>query len=164
MHSVRDAMSIAELVRKHAPAGEATPGASLSVLHAVQSEIGYLSTEALDQVAVAFNRSRAEIHGIVSFYHDFRTAPGGRHTIQLCRAEACQAMGSEALEAHVRALLGIDYGETSADGDITLEPVYCLGNCACAPSVRIDDRVFGRVDAKRFDELVANLRRDGTPS
>jgi len=157
-------MSIEELVRKHAPAGEATPGALLSVLHALQAEAGYLSPEALEQVAVAFNRSRAEIHGVVSFYHDFRTAPGGRHTIQLCRAEACQAMGSEALETHARALLGIDYGETSADDNITLEPVHCLGNCACAPSVRIDDRVFGRVDAGRFEEIVANLRSDGTPS
>jgi len=157
-------MNIDELVGKLAPAGETLPGALLSALHAVQAEFGYLPEEALGRIATAFNRSRAEIHGVVSFYHDFRLSPGGRHRVQICRAEACQSMGSAALEAHARALLGIDYGETSADGAVTLEPVYCLGNCACSPSVRVDDRVFGRVDAGRFDELVATLRGDGARS
>ena len=157
-------MSIDELIKTHAPDGEATPGALLSVLHAVQAEVGYLPAGALNRLAVAFNRSRAEIHGVVSFYRDFRTAPGGRHQVQICRAEACQAMGSAVLEEHACVLLGMDFGETSADGEITLEPVYCLGNCACSPSVRIDDRVHGRVDAARLEELVANLRRSGAPS
>lgn len=157
-------MSIDELIKTYAPGGEATPGALLSVLHAVQAEVGYLPADALNRLAVAFNRSRAEIHGIVSFYRDFRTAPGGRHRVQICRAEACQSMGSAALEEHARVLLGVDYGETSADGEITLEPVYCLGNCACSPSVRIDDRVHGRVDPGRLEELVADLRRAGAPS
>ena len=157
-------MHIDELIKKHAPDGEAIPGALLAVLHAVQAEAGYLPADALNRIAVAFNRSRAEIHGVVSFYQDFRTAPGGRHRIQICRAEACQSMGSAALEAHARVLLGVDFGETSADGAITLEPVYCLGNCACSPSVRIDDRVHGRVDAGRLEALVANLRREGAPS
>ena len=89
--------------------------------------------------------SRAEVHGVISFYHDFKTIPVGRHTVQICRAEACQSMGSRQLEAHAKQALGVDYGETTADGPFTLEPVYCLGNCACSPSVRIDDDIYARV-------------------
>ena len=98
--------------------------------------------------------SRAEVHGVIGFYHDFHVSPGGETTIHLCPAEACQAMGSRALEAHVKARLGIDYGETTADGKYRLEPVYCLGNCSCAPSVRIDDDVHARVSPDTFDQLV----------
>jgi len=133
------------------------PGGLLPLLHAVQRALGHIPAEAVPAIAHALGLSRAEVHGVISFYQDFRTAPAGRHLLQICRAEACQAMGSRMLEAHARARLGIDYGETTADGAITLEPVYCLGNCACSPSVRIDDEIHARVDASRLDALLAAL-------
>lgn len=125
------------------------------MLHAIQHALGYIPAESVPVIARALQLSRAEVHGVISFYHDFRSAPAGRHTLQICRAEACQAMGARALEDHARASLGIDYGDTTADGDFTLEPVYCLGNCACSPSVRIDDDIHARVDPARLDELLA---------
>ena len=109
-------------------------------------------------IATGLNISRAEVHGVISFYHDFKTHPVGRNTVQICRAEACQSMGSRSLEAHAKETLGIDYHQTTADGSITLQEVFCLGNCACSPSVRINNDVFARVDQDRFDELVANIR------
>jgi len=133
------------------------PGGLLPLLHAVQDAIGYIPPASVAAIARAMNLSRAEVHGVISFYHDFRSEPGGQHTLQICRAEACQAMGARALEAHAKTTLNIDYGETTADGRITLEPVYCLGNCACSPSVRIDDAVHARVDAPRLDALLAAL-------
>ena len=133
------------------------PGGLLPLLHAVQDTLGCIPSDQVPAIARAMNLSRAEVHGVISFYHDFRTRPGGRHRVQICRAEACQAMGSRVLEEHARQALGIDYGDTTQDGAITLEPVYCLGNCACSPSVRIDDSVYARVDPARFDELVAGL-------
>ena len=133
------------------------PGGLLPLLHAVQSELGYIPPERVPDIARAMNLSRAEVHGVISFYHDFRGAPAGRHTLQICRAEACQAMGSRALENHARRSLDIDFGETTADGAVTLEPVYCLGNCACSPSVRIDDCVHARVDPAKLDALLAQL-------
>ena len=133
------------------------PGGLLPLLHAIQAAIGYVPAESVAEIAGAFNLSRAEVHGVISFYHDFRSEPAGRHVLQICRAEACQAMGSRALEAHAKNTLGIDYGDTTADGAISLQPVYCLGNCACSPSVRIDDDVHARVDAKRLDALLAAL-------
>jgi formate dehydrogenase subunit gamma len=114
-------------------------------------------------IARALQLSRAEVHGVVSFYHDFRTAPAGSHVLQICRAEACLAMGSRALEAHARSRLGIDYGGTTGDGAVTLEPVYCLGNCACSPSVRLDDEIHARVDPARLDELLADLGMGAGP-
>lgn len=133
------------------------PGGLLPLLHAIQARLGFIPADAVPAIAGALHLSRAEVHGVISFYHDFRTAPAGRHLLQICRAEACQAMGSRALEAHAKARLGIDYGGTTADGAVTLEPVYCLGNCACSPSVRIDDAVHARVDADRLDALLASL-------
>ena len=133
------------------------PGGLLPLLHAIQAAIGYVPAESVAEIAAALNLSRAEVHGVISFYHDFRSAPAGRHVLQICRAEACQAMGSRALEAHAKNTLGIDYGDTTADGAISLQPVYCLGNCACSPSVRIDDDVHARVDAERLDALLAAL-------
>ena len=133
------------------------PGGLLPLLHAIQAAIGYVPAESVAEIAGALNLSRAEVHGVISFYHDFRSAPAGRHVLQICRAEACQAMGSGALEAHAKNTLGIDYGDTTADGAISLQPVYCLGNCACSPSVRIDDDVHARVDAERLDALLAAL-------
>lgn len=136
-------------------------GALLPILHQVQDEFGYLPAEAVPLIASALNLSRAEVHGVISFYHEFRSEPCGRHLVQLCRAEACQAMGARNLEAHAKQRLGIDFGETTADGEVTLEPVYCLGNCACSPSVRIGDKVYARVDAQRFDQLIDQLQRVG---
>ncbi len=133
------------------------PGGLLPLLHAIQGELGYIPREAVPTIARALHLSRAEVHGVISFYHDFRTSPAGAHVVQICRAEACQAMGSRELEAYAGAALGIEPGETTADGAVTLEPVYCLGNCACAPSVRVDDDIHARVTRERFDQLVASL-------
>lgn len=137
-------------------------GALLPVLHAIQDALGWVPPEATPMLAEALNLSRAEVHGVISFYHHFRTTPPGRHVVQVCRAEACQAMGAAALEAHAKRSLNADYGQTTADGAITLEPVYCLGNCACSPALRIDDEIVGRVDAERFDALMAELREEAT--
>ena len=145
---------VQRLIAAHPPRQDAL----LPILHAIQDELGWVPPAATTAIAQALNLSRAEVHGVISFYHHFRTSPPGRQVIQLCRAEACQARGSEALEAHVRGVLGVGYHQTSADGAVTLEPVYCLGNCACGPSVRVDDEIVGRVDARRFDELLAELR------
>ena len=136
---------------------QAVPGGLLPLLHAIQGELGYVPESTVPAIATGLNLSRAEVHGVISFYHDFKTHSVGRNTVQICRAEACQSMGSRQLEAHAKQALGIDYHETTADGSITLEPVYCLGNCACSPSVRINDDIVARVDAARFDELVAKL-------
>lgn len=132
-------------------------GALLPILHAVQDTLGYIPSGSVPILARRLNLSRAEVHGVISFYHAFRTEPAGAHTVQICRAEACQAMGSRQLEAHAKSALGIDFGRTTEDGLVTLEPVYCLGNCACAPSVRIGDRVHARVDNQRFDQLMVEL-------
>lgn len=132
----------------------AEPGGLLPILHAVMAELGWVPPALTPAIADALNLSRAEVTGVISFYHDFRTAPPGKRVIKLCRAEACQAMGADALAAHAKAKLGIDFHETRADGSVTLEPVFCLGNCACAPAITIDGRMCGRVDAAMFDRLV----------
>jgi formate dehydrogenase subunit gamma len=137
---------------------KAVPGGLLPLLHAIQAELGYVPDSVVPSIATGLNLSRAEVHGVISFYHDFKTHPVGRNTVQICRAEACQSMGSRSLEAHAKEKLGIDYHQTTADGSITLQEVFCLGNCACSPSVRINNDVFARVDQDRFDELVANIR------
>jgi len=129
-------------------------GALLPVMHAVQDALGYVPEAAVPVIAQDLNLSRAEVHGMLSFYHYFRTEPGGRHVIYLCRAEACQSMGARELEAAVEKRLGIGFHETTPDGAFTLEPVYCLGNCACAPSVMVDKTLHGRVDAERFEALL----------
>ena len=148
-----DVEFVAETVRRL----QDEPGALLPILHAVQNRLGYVPREALSIIAEALNLSRAEVHGVVSFYHYFLGSPPGRNKIQICRAESCQAMGSRALEVHAKQSLGIDYHQTTADGEFTLLPVYCLGNCACSPSVRIGDDVHGNVDPEKLDELVSNL-------
>ncbi len=137
-------------------------GALLPVLHAIQDTLGYIPAEATPLIAKGLNLSRAEVHGVISFYSHFRTTPPGKHILQICRAESCQAMGSAALEQHAKAVLGIDYHQTTADGAITLEPVYCLGNCACSPSIRIGDEVQGRLDNAQLDELLTDLRQGVT--
>lgn len=134
-------------------------GALLPMLHAIQNQLGYVPAEATPLLAKSLNLSRAEVHGVISFYHHFRTTPPGKHTLQICRAESCQSMGSRDLEAHAKAALGIDYHQTTADGAISLEPVYCLGNCACSPAVRVGDEVQGRMDTAQLDALIAALRQ-----
>jgi len=130
------------------------PGALLPILHGVQEALGWVSAAAVALIAEELNLSRAEVHGVVSFYHYFRTTPPGKQVVQLCRAEACQAVGAVALEKHVKRRLGIDFHQTTSDGAFTLEPVYCLGNCACGPSLLVGKELHGRVTAERFDELV----------
>ncbi len=148
---------ITNTVAQHIHTYREVPGGLLPLLHAIQDSVGYIPAEVIPDIARALQLSRAEVHGVVSFYHDFRSQPAGSHVLQICRAEACQALGSRALEAHAKSSLGIGYGETTADGAVTLEPVYCLGNCACSPSVRIDDEIHARVDAARLDQLLAQL-------
>ena len=134
------------------------PGALLPILHGIQDALGYVPREAIAQIAQALNLSRTEIHGVVSFYHHFRTSPPGRHTVYLCRAESCQSMGANQLVEHAKAKLGVDFHETTQDGAFTLEPVYCLGNCACSPAMMIDKEVYGRVTPERFEEVVRQVR------
>ncbi|HEX5392609.1 MAG TPA: formate dehydrogenase subunit gamma [Rhodocyclaceae bacterium] len=134
------------------------PGATLPILHDVQGALGYVPAQAVPLIADALNLSRAEVHGVISFYHHFRTKPPGHHVVEVCRAESCQATGARALEAHAKKTLGVDWHQTTADGAFTLEPVYCLGNCACSPAVRIGDEIHGRVSCETFDELLVEAR------
>lgn len=136
------------------------PGALLPILHAIQDRFSYIPDEAVSLIAQALKLTRAEVHGVISFYHHFRTHQPGRHVVEVCRAEACQALGARALEAHAKASLGVDYHQTTPDRNITLEPVYCLGNCSCGPSIRVGDDIHADVDAARFDELVESLKTD----
>jgi formate dehydrogenase subunit gamma len=151
------AKSLQEVVESAVNRHRGKIGALMPVLHSIQETLGFIPREAVPMLAGAMNLSRAEIHGVMSFYHDFRSEPAGAFTVQLCRAEACQAMGARELEAHARERLGVDFGETTPDGRFTLEPVYCLGNCACSPSIRIQDKTFARVSPEKFDALIAGL-------
>jgi len=135
-----------------------TPGALLPILHAVQQALKFVPKDAVPLIARELNLSIAEVHGVVTFYHYFLQERPGRHVVHLCRAEACQAVGAVQLEAHAKSSLGVDFHGTTADGAITLEPVYCLGNCALGPSVMIDERLQGRVSPQRFDALMAKAR------
>jgi formate dehydrogenase subunit gamma len=132
-------------------------GALLPILHGIQDALGFVPPEATAEIAKALNLSRADVHGVVSFYHYFRTKPPGRHTVFVCRAESCQAMGAERLIEHAKAKLGVDFHQTTADGKFTLEPIYCLGNCACSPAMMVDDEVHGRVSSERFDTLLQEI-------
>ena len=133
-------------------------GPLLPILHGIQDEFGYVPGESLPVIADLLNLSRAEVHGVVTFYHDYRNHPAGRHVLKLCRAEACQSMGGDAIAAKVQQLLGIGFHETTKDGAVTLEPVYCLGLCACAPSAMLDGEVIGRLDAEKIEEIAAEVR------
>lgn len=150
--------TVAKIVSDHA--GQI--GALMPILHAVQEHYGFVPEAVVPLLAGKLNLSRAEVHGVIGFYHDFRSQPAGKHLIQVCRAEACQAMGSVALEQHIKDLLGIDFGQTTADGQFSLEPVYCLGNCACTPSIRIGDDIHARVTPRRFEQLLRPLLEPGT--
>jgi len=138
--------------------GKEQPGALLPILHAVQEAIGFVPADAVSLIAQQLNLSRAEVHGVVTFYHYFRTRRGGKHVVHLCRAEACQSVGAVALERHAKRSLGVDFHGTTADGTVTLEPVYCLGNCALGPALMIDEQLQGRVSPEHFDELMQSLR------
>jgi formate dehydrogenase subunit gamma len=134
------------------------PGALLPILHAVQEALTFVPKDAIPLIARELNLSMAEVHGVVTFYHYFMQERPGRSVVHLCRAEACQALGSVTLEAHVKSSLGVDYHGTTSDGAVTLEPVYCLGNCALGPSMMIDQQLHGRVTPERFDALLASGR------
>lgn len=127
----------------------------LPALHRLQDQFGYIPDSEIDALARTHNVSRAEVAGVIGFYHDFRTTPPGRRRLQLCRAESCQAMGADALAEHASRQLGVEFGATSADGAVTLEAAYCLGNCACSPALMLDGKLYGRVSAERLDALLA---------
>jgi formate dehydrogenase subunit gamma len=145
----------AEIIAEHAR----QEGATLVILHALQEAFGYVPEAAIPMVAQALNLSRAEVHGVFTFYHDFRRKLAGRHVLKLCRAEACQAAGGDALASRAEAKLGVALGNTTADDRVTLEPIYCLGLCATAPSAMLDGRLVGRLDETRLDALIAETQR-----
>ena len=149
-----DASVASELIAAH----DAKPEMLVQILHGFVERFGFVSEAAIRQLAEELNVSRADVHGVVSYYHDFRTEPPGKHIIKICQAEACQAMGSRALSDHAEGALGLSMHETK--DELTLEPVYCLGNCACSPAVMIDGRTYGRVSSERFDELLGSMGGD----
>lgn len=133
------------------------PGTLIVALHKLQEIFGYVDEAAMPMLAKVFNISRAEVHGVTSFYHDFRRSKPGRHTVRVCQAESCQAMGAEQLTAAIKSELACDFHETTADGIFTLEPVYCLGNCACSPNIMVDKQTYGRVTPASFKRLANKL-------
>ena len=147
--------TVLSIVAEH----QSRPGPLIEILHGVQAALGFVPAAAVPLIAEQLNLSRAEVHGVVTFYHFFRTHPVGRHVLRLCQAESCQAMGASALTAHAKQRLGIDFHQTTHDGAYTLEPVYCLGNCACSPALMIDGDLLGRVTAQDFDDLVTAGRK-----
>ena len=151
-----DSVTAAAFIAVH----DARPERLVQILADFVERFGWISEDAIRQLATALNLSRAEVHGVVSYYHDFRTEPPGRHVVKICTAEACQAMGSRALTDHAADSLGVRMHESSAD--VTLEPVFCLGNCACSPAIMVDGKTYGRVTAARFDSIVAAVREAGS--
>ena len=133
-------------------------GATLPILHDLQHQFGFVPAAAIPMIASALNLSRAEVHGVVSFYHDFREHPAGRHVLKLCRAESCQSMGSDRLVEQVERKLGVKLGQTTSDGMVTLEQVFCLGLCSCSPAAMFDDTLIGRVTEAKIDAAVAKAR------
>jgi formate dehydrogenase subunit gamma len=152
-----------ETVRRILTEFKDRPGPLLEVLHAIQEALGHVPAETVALVAEELNLSRAEVHGVVTFYHHFRSSPPGKHVVQVCRAESCQAVGGEALAEHARARLGVDFHQRTSDGKFSLDPVYCLGNCACSPAVMIDGQLHGRVTPERFDALLAEADTEESP-
>lgn len=134
------------------------PGALLPILHAIQDALGYVPAEAVPAIADAINISRAEVHGVITYYHDFRSGPTTAHTVQICRAESCQAMGGDALMAHAREHLGCIGHAPSRDGDFTVEPAYCLGLCAMSPAITLDGKVYARMTPQKLDALITKAR------
>ncbi|MGZ4959645.1 MAG: formate dehydrogenase subunit gamma [Methylomonas sp.] len=145
-------------VLKILDAHQSMPGNLLPILHSIQDTLGYIPSAAVEDIAKALYLSQAEVHGVISFYHYFRDTPPGKHTVRICRAESCQSMNGKALQEHAKQRLGIGFHETTADGEFSLEPVYCLGNCACSPAMTIDEEIFGRVTPEKFDQLLATCK------
>jgi formate dehydrogenase subunit gamma len=154
LDSVEVTARVGEILNAH----KGMEGALLPILHAIQADFGYVPQAALPIIAQDLNLSRAEVHGVMSFYHDFRENPAGKHVLKLCRAEACQAMGADRVAAHAQKALGIEWHETTKDGAVTLEPVFCLGLCACAPAAIVDGKLVGRVDEARIDAIIGGLK------
>jgi formate dehydrogenase subunit gamma len=136
------------------------PGALMLILRRVQDALGWVPPDSIPMIAKILNLSRAEVHGVVTFYHDFRHQPPGKNVIKVCRAESCQAMGAVALAEHIKERLNCDFGQTSADRAFTLDAVYCLGNCACSPAMAVNGKLLGRVTPNRFDEVLAKAAAD----
>lgn len=153
-----DQAAILARVEEIIAAHEGMEGPLLPILHAVQAAFGHVPQAALPVIAQALLISRAEVHGVMTFYHDFREEPAGRHVLKLCRAESCQSVGADRVAAHAQARLGVDWHGTTPDGKLTLEPVFCLGLCACGPAAMVDGRVVGRVDEARLEALIAEAR------
>ncbi len=154
-----DPAAAADIIAAHA----GQDGATLPILHALQAAFGFVPRESQAMIAEALNLSRAEIHGVVSFYHDFRAAPPGRHVLKLCRAEACQAVGAEALADALLRREGLDWGGTTGDGCLTVEPAYCLGLCACGPAALLDGEPVARLDQNSLNGLVQGMRAGSPP-
>jgi formate dehydrogenase subunit gamma len=148
------AAQVDEIIAAHAH----REGPLLPILHDIQHAFGHVPQAVLPQLARALNISKAEVHGVVSFYHDFREEKAGAHVVKLCRAEACQAVGADRVAAHAQKALGVDWHGTTADGRVTLEPVFCLGLCACGPAAMVDGKLVGRVDEARVDALLSGVR------
>lgn len=149
------AARVTEIVADHA----GLEGPLLPILHAVQAEYGHIPQDAIAPIAEGLNLTGAEVHGVISFYHDFRKTSAGKTTLRICRAEACQSMGGAGIAELIKDRLGIDWHETTADGAITLEPVYCLGLCACAPAAQLGETLVGRVTRDSLDDLIAEARK-----
>ena len=149
-----ESTSIQETVQSVITTLKDKPGALLPILHGIQDALGYIPADSVPAIAQGLHLSRAEVHGVISFYHYFRDTPPGKQTIHICRAESCQALGGKQLEQHVKDQLGIDYHETTADGQFSLEPVYCLGNCACSPAIQVGEDIYGRVSPQSFDAII----------
>ena len=154
LDSVQTKDRVEEILAQH----KGMEGALLPILHAVQAEFGFVLQEALPIIAKDLNISRAEVHGVMSFYHDFREKPAGQHIVKLCRAEACQAVGADRVAAHAIKSLGTDWHGTTADGKITLEPIFCLGLCACGPAAIVDGKLIGRLDEAKLTQIIGGLK------
>ncbi|MCF8510155.1 MAG: formate dehydrogenase subunit gamma [Rhodobacteraceae bacterium] len=154
LDSVEVTSRVGEILTSH----KGMEGALLPILHAIQAEFGYVPQAALPIIAQDLNLSRAEVHGVMSFYHDFRENPAGNHVLKLCRAEACKSVGADRVAAHAQKALGIEWHETTTDGRVTREPVFCLGLCACAPAAMIDGKIVGRVDEAKLDGILGGLK------
>lgn len=154
LDSVDTATRVEAILNEH----RGMEGALLPILHAIQAEFGYVPQVALPIIAKDLSLSKAEVHGVMSFYHDFRENPAGKHVVKLCRAESCQSMGADRVAAHAQKALGIEWHETTLDGRVTLEPIFCLGLCACGPAAMVDGKLVGRVDEARIDAIIGGLK------
>jgi formate dehydrogenase subunit gamma len=154
LDSVETSARVGEILKAH----NGLEGLLLPILHAIQAEFGHIPQSVLPQIALNLNLSKAEVHGVMSFYHDFREAPAGRHVVKLCRAESCKSMGADRVAAHAQGQLGIEWHETTKDGRVTLEPIFCLGLCACGPAAMVDGKIIGRVDEAKLTAILGGLK------